>query len=510
MAIPVSELQKIAPSSIIELFELQLVTKLHGSSDVYRFHAGVNAKTTAGNIVWNGNSYTAYPIQADGFEFTTTGSLPRPKLIVANVIGTFTALLAAVNSTSPGNDLIGAQVTRIRTLARYLDAVNFNGNVNPLGTPSPTTEFPREVYFITRKVSENRDTVEFELCSPFDLPGVRAPKRQAIANICQWQYRGSECGYAGTVYYTSDDKLIRTGSGAPSSGLGVNGDYYYDTTNLLYYGPKTAGSWGTGVSKSGGVLTVDLCGKRLSSCNLRFGSLALTGTVAVGSNTLSNLSTSDVAKIQLNRSISGFGIPEGTTVTAKGTTTLTLSAAATGTSTVSGSGTLATNGLSITMVSVSGILPGMAVSGTWLPAGTVVTAVNTTTKVVTLNLTFNPNLRESVVTKTGYYKDFFNTIGKIVFLSGNTTGIAVGDQVSAPGIYVGTTVAAIGTDAYLPAVTLSRPQALGPGNSVTADFYSLVTPTAQTYIFTASQQYAVQPSTALPFGSFPGVGGYIQ
>ena len=42
MAIPVSELQKIAPSSVIELFELQLVAALHGSSTVYRFHAGSN------------------------------------------------------------------------------------------------------------------------------------------------------------------------------------------------------------------------------------------------------------------------------------------------------------------------------------------------------------------------------------------------------------------------------------------------------------------------------------
>jgi len=42
MSIPVSELQKIAPSSVIELFELQLITALHGSSTVYRFHAGSN------------------------------------------------------------------------------------------------------------------------------------------------------------------------------------------------------------------------------------------------------------------------------------------------------------------------------------------------------------------------------------------------------------------------------------------------------------------------------------
>ena len=49
--------------------------------------------------------------------------------------------------------------------------------VNPLGTPDPTAEFPREIYKIDRKSTENRDIVEFELAAPFDLAGVRSPKR---------------------------------------------------------------------------------------------------------------------------------------------------------------------------------------------------------------------------------------------------------------------------------------------------------------------------------------------
>jgi lambda family phage minor tail protein L len=75
MAIPVSELQKIAPSSIIELFELQLVTALHGSNTTYRFHAGSNMDAN-GELVWNSNSYQRFPVEAEGFEYTGTGSLP--------------------------------------------------------------------------------------------------------------------------------------------------------------------------------------------------------------------------------------------------------------------------------------------------------------------------------------------------------------------------------------------------------------------------------------------------
>lgn len=41
---------------------------------------------------------------------------------------------------------------------------------------------------------------------------------------------------------------ILNGSGAPSSGLGNNGDFYIDTTANKIYGPKTSGAWGTGTS----------------------------------------------------------------------------------------------------------------------------------------------------------------------------------------------------------------------------------------------------------------------
>ena len=37
-----SEVQKINPSAIIELFVLQLDTALHGANTIYRFHAGSN------------------------------------------------------------------------------------------------------------------------------------------------------------------------------------------------------------------------------------------------------------------------------------------------------------------------------------------------------------------------------------------------------------------------------------------------------------------------------------
>lgn len=228
MAIPVSELQKINPSSIVELFELELFENLHGESFTYRFHAG-STDVGAGDIVWATNTYSKFPIEVEGFEYNAeSGTLPRPTIRVANLLGSITTILTGVNATTPGNDLTGAKLTRIRTLVRYIDAANFSGGTNPFGTPDTSAKLPDEIYYVARKVSETRDVVTFELAAAFDLAGVRAPKRQCSANLCPWIYKGAECGYSGSNYYDENDKSIASAEN-------------------------------------------DRCGKKLSSCQIRFG-----------------------------------------------------------------------------------------------------------------------------------------------------------------------------------------------------------------------------------------------
>ena len=174
-----SSLQDINPSAIIELFTLQLSTALHGANTIYRFHAGSNLNLN-GKIVWAGNEYLRFPVQASGFAFQK-GQLPRPKLIISNATGLISSILLSVNETTTGNDLTGATVTRIRTLAKFIDAVNFADGTN--ATADNTAEFPQEIYSIDRKATETRDIVEFELAAPTDLAGVRIPGRQATRSI---------------------------------------------------------------------------------------------------------------------------------------------------------------------------------------------------------------------------------------------------------------------------------------------------------------------------------------
>jgi lambda family phage minor tail protein L len=210
-----SEIQKLAPSAVIELFVLDL--SLFSQGSVY-FHAGTNSLQQ--RLTWQGKTYEAFPIQVEGFEFNGNGQIPRPKLKVANVTGAITAMVLIYQ------DLVGAKITRKRTLAKYLDAVNFPGGVNP--TADPTAEFADDIYYIDRKSRETRDVIEFELAASFDLEGVNLPRRQIVQNVCPWRYRSSECGYTGTSYFDANDQFVASS-------------------------------------------TQDICGKRLSSCQARFG-----------------------------------------------------------------------------------------------------------------------------------------------------------------------------------------------------------------------------------------------
>lgn len=213
-----SDVQKLAPGALVELFVLD-PTALGGA--ISRFHSGLNELKTA--VIWQGETYSPFPIEASGFELSGRGTLPQPKVRVANVTGLISALCSELE------DLVGATLTRKRTLAKYLDAVNFAGGVNP--TADPTQELRDEIWGVNRKSEENKVYVEFELGSPFDVAGVKLPRRQVIANVCPWRYRGAECGYAGGAVATSNDVA---------------------TT----------------------VLADDQCGKRLRSCKLRFGTYA--------------------------------------------------------------------------------------------------------------------------------------------------------------------------------------------------------------------------------------------
>ncbi|GKX58339.1 phage minor tail protein L [Leminorella grimontii] len=207
------ETAKPNQDALIALFELDLT---HIGGDRYRFHSGENE--LRGNVVWQGHVYTAYPIEARGFSFNGQGTSNRPTLTVANLAGLLTGLCQDYD------EIVGAIITRRQVYAKFLDAVNFaDGNENA----DPTQERVAR-YIVERPTALDFDFATFELALPCESDGALLPARVIIADTCSWIYRSSECGWTGGAVADEFDK---------------------PTTDRA----------------------CDKCGKRLTSCKLRWG-----------------------------------------------------------------------------------------------------------------------------------------------------------------------------------------------------------------------------------------------
>ena len=240
------ELLRLAPTAIIDLFEIQLTEAVNGVNDILHYHAGKNGLTE--DIKFGGQTYPAVPVEVDGFEFSAKGTLPRPTLRVANVNNAITSLMLLYNP-------LAAEVRRIRTFAKFIDTTNFD--TNPTFTKESDVEDVLitqggdtlieqtfndtadpdakivETWYIDRVSSENPQFVEFELAPKLDLTNLALPRR-TIEEFCPWTYRGGrECPYVGDDCFTIDDQPITTGTQAEKE-------------------------------------AADVCGKRLSSCQARF------------------------------------------------------------------------------------------------------------------------------------------------------------------------------------------------------------------------------------------------
>jgi hypothetical protein len=113
-------------------------------------------------------------------------------------------------------------------------ALTWGGTGQTIANPTAdaTAAFPDDVYFIEQRTTETREVVEFQLAAAFDFQGLQLPRRPIIQNVCIWKYRGPECGYTGSNYDVNDNRIADT-----------------DSAN-------------------------DVCSKRLSGCQCRFGTSA--------------------------------------------------------------------------------------------------------------------------------------------------------------------------------------------------------------------------------------------
>lgn len=170
-------------------------------------------QTEGRTVKFGGNSYLPLPCKTDGFEIRNEGVPPNPTITIANIGLEITGLINAYD------DLLGCRLIRRRVLARHLD----DGS-----SPDVDSRWPDEVWYVQQKKSESKLSVTFELSTPFDLDGVTLPRRRALRYSCPWVYRSAECGYSGGP--VADVKDVPTSN-----------------------------------------ISDDKCGKRVKSCQMRFG-----------------------------------------------------------------------------------------------------------------------------------------------------------------------------------------------------------------------------------------------
>lgn len=188
-----------ANDSLIDLYTID--TRPIGGSDVLRFTPSTDQPGAV--IKYDSIDYTAYPIDASGFEWKGKGVLPRPKLSAANLNFALSGYLKQYD------DFRGARVTRVRTFAKHLDG----------GSAPSTTQHTRpEVYYVDVVSRPEPGLLVMELASKQDLAGVQFPPHTVIKDYCPFVYRAwsgtgfdyskATCPYVGAAYFDADGSAV--------------------------------------------------------------------------------------------------------------------------------------------------------------------------------------------------------------------------------------------------------------------------------------------------------------
>lgn len=150
--------------ALIQLFTID-TTPVGGG--IYRYTPFTeDSSGTPANVVFDGNTFTAFPIKLDGVEHKVGDGAPsQPTLTVANVNRILQSAVIAYN------DLLNCRVTRTRVFATNLD----NGT-----DPNPSATLPTETWIITQKLSHNKNVITFKLSSELDIRSVMLPRRQVL------------------------------------------------------------------------------------------------------------------------------------------------------------------------------------------------------------------------------------------------------------------------------------------------------------------------------------------
>lgn len=188
-------------SGLIELFQVSLPN----GTTLY-LHPGLNDSLDEIQFRDKKDPYTVreylpMPMLIDGLEVSADGAPSRPTLTIANIGALFTSQLGNFKH----DDLVGQRIIRRQTFEKYLYGQS--------GDASPPVELRTQEYIIDRIASETAISVTFEVATPFDLEGIKLPRRVVVGKYCSWQYQGHDKSNTGGCTWNADNSYkFRDGS----------------------------------------------------------------------------------------------------------------------------------------------------------------------------------------------------------------------------------------------------------------------------------------------------------
>lgn len=199
------ESQRAATDATVELF---IVDATKAGQGIIRFVAcTLGAFPSATSVQWNGDTYVPIPCTFTNVMTGVGGTLPTPKLKVANVNLAFSAIIEA-------SDLRGSILTRVRTFRKYLDGQ---------AEADPGKIYAPDIFRIENRSAHNNVFVEWNLAAACDQEGSMLPARQIHADYCDRIYRRWDPIAMAFVADTSTDNpcpyngaAMFDGNGAPT------------------------------------------------------------------------------------------------------------------------------------------------------------------------------------------------------------------------------------------------------------------------------------------------------
>jgi len=241
------------PAPYVELYELDLTEVINrydpGSPGLVEYFTPMSTDLVSADLPeypertytyrklrLSGQEYEPIPVEVSGYDRSSSGALPQPRVRVANATRYFGDYLLKYG------DLLGAKLTRTIIADPFMDQPD---PANPgLWLPgSPDNYWRKDVYRLEEKTSQTPQWIEWRIVSDMDIEGRSVPGRQMFRDACRLRYRVEAAG-GGSFNY---DRVT-----CPYTGLAMFDNRDQPTVNF----------------------SEDACSRRITGCVARFPGVA--------------------------------------------------------------------------------------------------------------------------------------------------------------------------------------------------------------------------------------------